>query len=131
MLECLILGDSIGVGIHQHRRECSAIVQTGINSAAFNKQYNGEFFNSIVIISLGSNDGRGVNTAKELQNLRSRVTVRQRVYWILPANNPDIVIMIRELAAKWGDIVVPISKLSTDGVHPTSDGYKLLANQTR
>jgi len=32
MIECLILGDSIGVGVANVRKECVAYVQGGINS---------------------------------------------------------------------------------------------------
>jgi hypothetical protein len=59
MIECLILGDSIAVGVSQLRPECIVQAQSGINSEDY---ANGLFrhFELIhakkTIISLGSND---------------------------------------------------------------------------
>ena len=39
MLECLIMGDSIAVGVSQQRKECSAYVQSGISSPNFVKKF--------------------------------------------------------------------------------------------
>lgn len=132
MLECLILGDSIGVGVSQVRRECSAIVKGGINSWQFNKSNTGEFFSGNVIISLGANDHKGVNTRKELENLRSRVVAKNRVFWILPAIKPEIREIIKDIANKNGDYIIerPKDHMSADGIHPTGRGYKIIGEQT-
>ena len=131
MLDCLILGDSIAVGTHHFRKECAMVAKGGINSWQFNKDYNGEFFSDTVIISLGSNDHSGVKTKKELEQLRGRVTAKSRVVWILPAIKPAVQEIVREIANKNGDVILPITQLQPDGVHPSWAGYKEIAEKTR
>ena len=131
MLECLILGDSIAVGTHQFKPQCSAVAKGGINTWQFNKQNQGEFFSDTVIISLGSNDHQGVNTRKELENLRARVLAKSKVYWIVPAIKPNIQDIVRDIARQNGDAVIPITRLQPDGIHPSWAGYKELAEKTR
>ena len=123
MLECLILGDSIAVGIQQQRPECKSYAQVGINSRNFNKKYNNRDFTAkIVAISLGSNDGKNIKTINELIELRHRVKA-DKVYWIVPANNLDIQVAVENVAEMFGDWTIRIPHLSLDGVHPTSKGY--------
>lgn len=141
MLECLILGDSIAVGLHQVRKECVAYAKGGINTRQFNIKYPGEFFANSVIISLGSNDHVHVRTRKELENLRNRVTVKNRVVWILPAGNleasgvniADIKKIVMDIAEANGDMVVDAHPkyMSKDKIHPTRTGYEWLASFTR
>ena len=141
MFECLILGDSIGVQLSRVKTECSVVAKGGINSWQFNKNNNGEFFSSTVIISLGSNDHAGVKTRRELESLRSRVVAKSRVYWILPGgvhprNNKSVVDIqedVRAVAEKYGDIVLPISSFAKEviegtpvTIHPSSAGLKNL-----
>jgi lysophospholipase L1-like esterase len=131
MFECLILGDSIAVGIAQQRPECVAYVKTGINSYNWNNQHiTKNLSGKTVVISLGANDSGKINTRSELNTLRQLVKA-DIVFWILPHNNPSIHGFIRELAEDYRDVVLPIANISADGIHPTAKGYKLLANQTR
>ena len=139
MLECLILGDSIAVGTHRARPECVAYAKGGINTWQFNKMYPGEFFSDVVLISLGSNDHSGVKTRKEIEALRSRVTAKSRVYWILPGgvhprnNKPvsEIQADVKAVAEKYGDVIIPIREISNDGIHPTGNGYKIISQQIK
>jgi len=123
MIECMIVGDSIGVGVSHVRKECVSTAVGGINSWQAN-QYNSnkKVVAKTVIISLGSNDHNGVKTEAELRKLRANTTA-DRVYWILPAIKPDIQEIVRTIAADWKDIVLPISE-TTDKVHPTMRSYK-------
>ena len=139
MIDCMVLGDSIAVGTHQQRPECVAYAKSGINSSQWNWQnLDRDITANTVIISLGSNDHRGVYTHKELTRLREKVK-GARVFWILPAgNNPAggvdiryIQQVVREVAGQHGDTVLPITRLQADGVHPTGLGYRELADQTR
>ena len=131
MLECLILGDSIAQGIAQHRSECAVYAKVGINSFAWNnKNITKPLSAKTVVISLGANDSASINTKRELEALRE-VVKAEIVFWILPYNKPDLHQFIRELAEDYRDIVLPITSISSDKVHPTTKGYKLLANQTR
>lgn len=133
MLDCLILGDSIAVGLHQVRKECVAYAKGGINTWQFNKQFTGEFFSNSVIISLGSNDHKNIKTRKELEELRKRILAKDKVIWILPSIKKDIIDIVYEVAATNNDMVIsPHPKyMSKDGIHPTGTGYQWLASYTK
>lgn len=143
MLECLILGDSIAVGTAQYRPECAVYAKGGINSWQWRKNYlqrdQGMLPQSkTVIISLGSNDHKGVRTIMELQQIRKAVQA-DRVFWILPhGNNPAggievewIQAFVKVVASENGDTVLPITRVQVDNIHPSSAGYRELAEQTR
>ena len=132
MLECLILGDSIAVGTAQARPECVSYSKGGINSYNWLNKNVGKspYVAKTVIISLGSNDHKYVKTATELRNIRE-LTKADRVYWILPAIKPDIQEIVRQVAAENGDVVLPITRLQKDGVHPSWAGYKELADASK
>lgn len=132
MLECLILGDSIAVGTAQARPECVSYSKGGINSYNwFNTNVGKSPYQAkTVIISLGSNDHKGVKTEAELHNIR-QLTKADRVYWIVPAIKPEIQDIVRRIAMENGDVILPIKDLSTDGVHPTTKGYRQLAEATK
>lgn len=132
MIDCLIVGDSIGVGTAQIRTECVAYVKGGINSKQWLDKniQNTPLVAKTVIISLGSNDHKYVKTESELDTIR-QLTKADRVYWILPAIKPDIQEIVKKIAAKNGDIVLPITRLQPDGIHPSWSGYKKLAEETK
>lgn len=131
MLECLILGDSIAVGTAQARPECVSLSKGGINSHQWvNKNVGNNISAKTVIISLGSNDHKYVKTESELRTIR-QLTHADRVYWILPAIKPDVQEIVRKVAAENNDVVLPITRLQKDGVHPSSAGYQELARATR
>ncbi len=139
MLDCIILGDSIAVGVHIQRPECESYAKGGINTWQWNKTYpNVDLTAGTVIISLGSNDHKFVKTERELRAMRERVKGK-KVFWILPAGNlaesgveiEAIRILIREIAIQYGDIVLPINRVSTDKIHPTGSGYRDLAERTK
>jgi lysophospholipase L1-like esterase len=140
MLECLIVGDSIAVGTHQFKQECVAYAKGGINSKQWLDKniQNTPLQAKTVIISLGSNDHKYVNTEAELHNIR-KLTKADRVYWILPAGNHPksnvsinyIQLIVKEIAKENGDIVLPITRLQADGIHPSWAGYKDLADKAK
>ncbi len=140
MLECLIIGDSIAVGTHKFRPECVAYAKGGINSYQWVNQNISKLpmQAKTVIISLGSNDHKYVKTVKELRTIRE-LTRADRVFWILPhGNHPksdvsisDIQAMVKMVAEENNDIVLPITRVQTDNIHPSWAGYKELANQTK
>jgi lysophospholipase L1-like esterase len=132
MLECLILGDSIAVGTHQARPECVAHAKGGWNTWQWNRDYlKNDLAAKTVIISLGSNDHKGVRTKAELQRIREKVGVAAQVFWILPAINPAVQAIVKSMAEEYGDTVLPITRLQKDGVHPSWAGYKQLAEKTK
>jgi lysophospholipase L1-like esterase len=132
MLECLIVGDSIAVGTATARPECVAYAKGGINSHQWlNKNIDKTpLIAKTVIISLGSNDHKYVKTESELQAIRE-LTKADQVFWILPAIKPDIQEIVRKVASKNGDTVLPITRLQKDGVHPSWAGYKELGEKTQ
>ena len=140
MLDCLIVGDSIAVGVATVKTECVSYAKGGINSRQWLNQNIGNtpLVAKSVIISLGSNDHKYVKTESELRTIR-QLTKADRVYWILPAGNLKasevsiqyIQLLVREIAKEYGDIVLPITKLQKDGIHPSGAGYKELAEKTK
>lgn len=131
MLDCLILGDSIAVGVAQVRKECVSYSKGGINSHQWVNQNIGKMpiEAKSVIISLGSNDHKYVKTEAELHTIR-QLTKAQRVYWIMPSiDKPEVKEAIKKVAAQYGDIVISTNRIQTDGVHPSWAGYKELARQ--
>ena len=139
MLECLILGDSIATGIAMYRTECVSYAQVGINSKQYNRLYETKRMNAdTVVISLGTNDSKYVDTYAELLKLRHTITAK-KVIWIMPnAVNPKsgtyisiVQASVESVAGVHNDTIVYIPKPMSDRYHPTGAGYKKLANQTK
>jgi len=139
MLECLVVGDSIAVGTHQFAKHCELQGRGGINTWQFNRMYPGSFYAETVIISLGTNDHRGVKTYDELFEMRQRVGAR-RVYWVLPHGNmnapqnlpiAEIQRMVQQVADYYGDTVLPITRVQADGIHPSWAGYRDIAERAK
>lgn len=135
----MILGDSIAVGVAQQRPECVAYAKGGWNTWQWNRDYlKNDLSAETVIISLGSNDHKHVHTEAELIKLRDKVKGK-RVFWVLPAGNLKasnvsinyIQLTVKEVAAKYGDVVLPITRLQPDGIHPSWAGYKDIAAKTK
>jgi lysophospholipase L1-like esterase len=138
MLDCLIVGDSIAVVTKMFAPHCELQGKGGINTWQFNRMYKGSFYADTVIISLGSNDHKGVKTYDELFEMRQRVGAKN-VFWVLPAGNlpaggvpiEKIQSIVKELAAYYGDTVLPIRGLQPDGIHPSWSGYKDIVERTK
>jgi hypothetical protein len=132
MLECLILGDSIGLGISQVKKECQAFVKSGINSTDYvNKFGPVNQYNKHTIISLGSNDTKDIKTYESLFKLRYGIKARC-VTWILPSSEikPEQFEIVKKVASIKNDFIISPSKklLNKDKIHPTYSGYKSLSN---
>jgi len=136
MLECLILGDSLAVGVGQIRTECVTRAKSGINSYDYVNRHllhtKGDTQAKNVIISLGSNDTEKINTFEELNTLRQLVQA-DRVYWILPNIKETKRTAVLAVARKYNDHVIDARSVdrSPDAVHPTHNGYKELAKQIK
>lgn len=133
MFECLILGDSIAKGVSDVRPECVAYVKSGINSSDYNHKYivNGASAKT-VIISLGSNDARELDTEEQIRELRKRVTA-DRIYWIIPNIKERVRKMVWMVAHEHKDHVIDARTVdrSADHIHPTYRGYKEISNYTK
>ena len=136
MIECLIMGDSLAVGVGQIRQECTTRAKSGINSYDYVNRHiwhaNGNNQAKTIIISLGSNDTKNIKTFEELDTLRQLVKA-DRVYWIVPAIKEDKRKAVWAVANKYHDHVIEARnhELSPDKVHPTYKGYTSIANQTK
>ena len=136
MLECLILGDSLAVGVGQIRTECVARAKSGINSYDYVNRHilhtQGNTQAKTVIISLGSNDTAKINTFEELDTLRQLVDAG-RVYWIVPNIKEDKRRAVLAVADKYKDFVIDARQHGTspDRVHPTYNGYKTISEKTK
>ena len=129
MLECLILGDSLAVGVGLAKPACEVHAQVGINSHDWNQKFSGiDLAAGAVLISLGSNDHAGVRTEAELRRLRQR-TRGQRVFWVMPNIKPEVQRLVVRIAKENGDQVIQTRSLSADKVHPTPVGYRELAQK--
>lgn len=134
MLECLIIGDSIAVGVSQVRPECQSIAKSGINSSNWNRLHLNKLQPTrTLIISLGAND-LGVDTEANLRRLRA-AALADRVFWLLPSQRlkPEQYRAVKFIAIENGDTVIPRPErdISADGVHPTYQGYRVLGDLTR
>lgn len=112
-MDCLVLGDSIAVGLAA-ASHCRSVAKVGISSPAYTKAHVSFPRAGVTVISLGSNDA---GACACLKTLRSRIS--GAVVWILPLNNPNARSLIHSVAAAHGDRVVGFSD-SNDGVHPRS-----------
>lgn len=132
MLECLIVGDSIGVGIANIRKECVAYVKGGINSKQWLDKniQNTPLQARHVIISLGSNDHKYVKTQEELRVIR-KLTNAQRVFWVMPSDKfPEAQSAVWHVANENNDTILRTNRMQTDNVHPSWAGYKELSKAT-
>lgn len=139
MLECIVLGDSIAVGTQVQRPECVSYSKGGINTWQWNNQFGSKDLTAgTVIISLGTNDHQYVKTEAQLTAMRAKVKAA-KVYWILPVgNNPNSGVplatiqgIVENIAKTNGDIVLPITRVQKDGIHPSTAGYKSIAERTK
>jgi lysophospholipase L1-like esterase len=137
MIECMIVGDSIAVGVSMVRKECVSYAKGGWNSWQWNKDYLSKATDrpyGTIIISLGANDHQGVKTEAELRKMRAAIQGK-RVFWISPGmeRKPVPQTAIEKIAAEYGDTVLdrPKNNMSADKIHPTMAGYKELAEKTK
>lgn len=135
MFECLIVGDSIAVGVAHERPECVSYSKGGINTHQWNNKYRHEKMNAkTVIISLGTNDHKHVKTLVELNYMRGLVKA-DRVFWILPPCNDtfckqEVNQWVEQVAKEYGDTIIGTQRLQKDKIHPSWTGYKELAKKT-
>lgn len=119
MTDCAIIGDSIAVGVAQHRPGCAVEARVGISAAGFSATRTSA---DTVIVSLGSNDASDPTDA--LLRLRRQIDAR-RVIWIVPAVRWAS--EVRRVADQHHDTTITVVA-GPDGVHPFS--YRALAELT-
>lgn len=132
MLDCLILGDSIALGVGQARPACQTVARTGITSGAWLQTYLPATPVSAgsVVISLGVNDDPSMDTAANLRRLRGSLRAAS-VTWLLPGLKPDVRRHVTEVARQFGDRVLDTAgEAGPDRLHPSRDGYRVIASWT-
>jgi len=137
MLECLILGDSIAVGTKMFApKECVSYSKGGYNTWQWNKRWGNTPLSAYkVIISLGTNDHKGVNTYNELMKIRPRIKSLS-VTWIMPPCNrgfckPSVNEAVRRIAHNYGDTIIKTEFVQPDKIHPSWRGYKDLVSKAK
>jgi lysophospholipase L1-like esterase len=139
MIECLLLGDSIAVGLYHHVGPCESLSKSGWNTWQWNRDYlKHDLSAKTVIISLGSNDHKYIKTQAELEKLREKITAGH-VFWVLPHGNlpagglsiQEVQRIIKMIAAQHGDTVIPITRVQRDSIHPSWAGYKQIAKEVK
>jgi hypothetical protein len=132
LIPCAAIGDSIAVGVGQARPECVTTARVGITSGTYINSLLplAEFGVDTTIISLGVNDGSGVDTLTNLRTVRNQVTSRV-VYWLLPGLKDEVRADIRTVAAENGDRLIDTRPyVGRDHLHPNGAGYQQIASQS-
>lgn len=137
MLECLIIGDSIAVGVEMFApKECVSYAKGGWNSWQWNRKWGKTPLDAkTIVISLGTNDHKGVNTEKELTKIRTRIKINN-VVWVMPPCNArfckkSVNAIVTRISYKFGDRVISTSYLQPDHIHPSWRGYKELVQKAK
>ena len=131
MIPCLILGDSLAVGVAQARPECAVIAEVGINSGRYLQTLHATRHARTVVISLGVNDSRDIETGQNLRRLRHGISA-DTVYWLVPGIHPAARDAVQEIAKAFRDRVIDVAPLAgADHIHPDRTGYAKLASLTR
>lgn len=134
MLECMIIGDSIAVGLSMAQKECVSISRGGITSEKWYKSFgvdsNFRKPYKVVAISLGTNDYRVLE--QTFFDIRVAIDA-DLVVWILPNSilKPTQRAMVEKVAKQFGDKTVDITKdVGPDMIHPSSlQSYKSIAKK--
>ena len=130
MFECLILGDSIGLGTarainERYSRQCDVQAVERATAAQILSWRKPDKNYGSCIFAMGSNDAPGRNVADRLLRIRSSICPR-RVIWLLPYARPQAYI-VSSIAARYGDETMDLLQFKTrDHVHPR--GYSEVAS---
>lgn len=123
MPSCLILGDSIALGVAAalqilHFGGCDVRARNGASVVSITAMARSIGYREIVV-SAGSNDRLNPSRARDLIVLRGKLR-GARVTWIYPRQSGPAWDVYR-VARRFGDRTVDINSLgSRDGVHPRS-----------
>jgi hypothetical protein len=125
MLDCLILGDSIAVGVGQNLPQCQTIAKVGRSSSQVLASVK-EVSKDLVVISVGSNDPRNPELLRNVRALRAKINAKY-VVWLLPYDRSASG-AVRQVASSNRDYLIDLHNFSTkDGVHPAN--YKAVAKE--
>lgn len=126
--DCLVVGDSIAVGIGQYT-DCEVIAKKGINSNQLLKSLPEPMYSKkTILISIGSNDEK--SKADTYLALRTRL-VGTHVIWVMPIQKEDPRNFAETFKVKFGDSIIDLRNYpyEKDGVHPTAITYRKIARE--
>jgi hypothetical protein len=130
MMPCLVMGDSIAVGVAEYRPECESVAKSGITSTRYIETLLEPHIARTIVISLGVNDDETVDTLDNLREVRRNLHA-QTVYWLLPGIKPRARTIIETVAREFGDHLIDTkAQAGPDHLHPTGAGYQYLAALT-
>jgi lysophospholipase L1-like esterase len=130
MVPCVVMGDSIAVGVAEYRPDCEAIAKSGINSERYIETLLQAHTAKTIVISLGVNDDATIDTLDNLREVRRQVRGRT-VIWLLPGIRPRAQVAIRTVAQEFGDRLIDTKPhAGPDHLHPTGVGYQRIAAMT-
>lgn len=120
MFPCLVVGDSIAVGVGQVST-CAVHAKVGDSTHQILAKNPGNLPYTLIVISAGSNDVKP--SLDEYLALRNKCS--GRVVWLLPAKKHVAREFIERIAKERGDTVLDVRPLAgPDGIHPGPAGYK-------
>lgn len=126
---CIVLGDSIAVGVSAMLAKdkdlhCETIAKVGRPTSEVLSKAPIAIEARNVVISTGSNDHQV--RPYQFSNLRKRIV--GNVTWILPTKQLEAREVISRIAVEHGDRVIDLAKIPLgDGIHPTPNGYLTVA----
>lgn len=122
---CQVWGDSIAVGVSWYAPDrCTVDATVGISSRVFFAGAGLSTTEDLVVISIGSNDGR---TDPTIVRKIGDLVEDGNAVWLLPINSDQARGVVAEEAARAGDRTIDLRMfMSGDGVHPSS--YKAVAD---
>jgi len=124
-MDCVYIGDSIAVGLHQLDHQCEVRAKIGANSDFITRHFSNAKNKSYVIVSMGSNGPHNKNNLENARKLRRSITA-DFVIWILPYDRTAAA-AIKSVAIQFQDGYVDLKPYkSKDGLHPA---YKPVAKQ--
>lgn len=130
MFECLILGDSIGLGAakainERYARHCDVQAVERATAAQILRWRKPDKSYGSCVFAMGSNDAPGASLARTLYRIRGSICFR-RVIWLLPYARSQAYV-VSSVAARYGDETVDLIRFATvDHIHPRS--YSQLAS---
>lgn len=129
MLDCLIVGDSIGVHLSRYLRKCDAVVESGITSGNWDRKYPNKLVKKTVIVSLGSNDWNSVETVQALRRINKRIYA-DKVFFILPVREDKQAGVVTAVKEK-GATLVTFTHVMQDKIHPSTHGIYEIISQIK
>ncbi|MDH4744889.1 hypothetical protein ACQKOH_14460 [Sphingomonas sp. NPDC092331] len=122
MFACLIIGDSIGVGMSRaigdrYAGQCDKLVEERATVSQILSWRTPNKFYGTTLLAVGSNDEPSRLLALKLTRLRQNIPT-QRAIWILPYSRTRAY-LINSIAVTFGDETLDLARFqSKDRIHP-------------